>query len=100
MAVAVPLGRPAEGGVQDPAGERVDEAGAFGQGDELSRPEQAVVGMLPAHQRLRAQDPAGPQIRLGLVVEDQLVAFQGPPQAAEEGQAPRAVLVDRGGRRP
>ena len=61
-------------------------------GDELARPEQAVLGMLPAHQRLGAEDLAGVRVCLGLVVQDQLVALQGPPQAAEEGQAPR---VDR-----
>jgi hypothetical protein len=55
-----------------------------------------VLEVLPADQRLHALDVAGLQVGLGLVVEEQLVALQGLPQAAEERQAPGAVLVDRG----
>jgi hypothetical protein len=52
-----PSGGLVQGGVQHPAGEGVDQPRPFGQRDELAGAEQAVLGVLPAHQRLHAVDP-------------------------------------------
>src|SRR5687768_2493518 len=62
----VPLGGLAQRGVQHPSGERVDEPGPFGERDELPRAEQAVIGVLPAHQRLHAADLSRLEVGLGL----------------------------------
>jgi hypothetical protein len=39
-------------GIQHVVGEWRDKPGVFGQGDELARWDQTVLGVLPAHQRL------------------------------------------------
>ena len=65
-----------EGSVQDVAGEGADHSGVFGEGDELVGQDQAVIGVLPTHQGLGANDIAGAEADLGLVVHDELASFQ------------------------
>ena len=48
------------------------EAGALDERHELGRRDEAALGVLPAHEGLRAEDPAGAQARLGLEVQDEL----------------------------
>jgi hypothetical protein len=81
----LPAGRLVQGGVQHPVGQGMDAPGPFGQWDELAGPEQPALGVLPAHQPLDAADLPRGQVGLGLVVQHQLVAFQGrrsPPSSA------------------
>jgi hypothetical protein len=47
-----PLGQLATGFGEDPAADRQNEAGLFGDGDELGRVHQALRRVLPAHERL------------------------------------------------
>ncbi len=52
-----------------------DEAGLFGDRNELRRRHQAQARPHPAQQRLGADHAAREQVNLGLVVQQQLVAF-------------------------
>ena len=52
-----------------------DQSGIFGEFDEGRRAQQAALRMLPAYQRLDRADVSGAQVNLGLVVQDQLIAF-------------------------
>jgi hypothetical protein len=92
------LPRPAlaQCGIQDVVGQRADQPGPFGQGDELAGREQAMLRVLPAHQRLHPQYPAAVGVDLGLVVQHQLLAVDGAAQLAEQGQPSGAVLVELG----
>jgi hypothetical protein len=62
--------------------------------DELPGRQQAALGVLPAHQRLRAAHPPAVEVDLGLVVQDELVAAEGPAQVAEQGQPAGRVHVE------
>ena len=79
-----PGARLREGGVQDVAGERADQPGVLGERDELVGKDQAALGVLPAHQGLGADDLAGADADLGLVVQDELAAVQRPAQVPEQ----------------
>ena len=59
-------------GAEHPAGERDDQAGLLGDRDELLGHEQAVARVVPAHERLDADDAAGHEVDLGLVVQREL----------------------------
>jgi hypothetical protein len=82
-----------EGGVHDVVGQRTDQPGPFGQGDELAGWDQPVGGVLPAHQRLHAQDLPAVGVDLGLVVQQQLPTLDGAAQLPEQGEPAGAVLV-------
>ncbi len=64
-----------------------DQAGLLGQGDELPRPDQAAVGVLPADQRLRPHRAAAPQAVDRLVQDPELAPLDRPVQGAVHGQA-------------
>ena len=49
--------------------------------------------MSPAHEPLRRDGPSEGEVHLGLVVKDELVIRQRPPQVAREGEPCRAVVV-------
>ena len=68
-----------------------DHAGLLGDGDELGRRDHAALGMVPAHQRLVADDPAGHEVELRLVVEMKVAALEGDVQL---GLDPLAVVGD------
>ena len=53
--------------------------------------------MLPAHERLHADDLARPELHLGLVVEDELALLYRLTELAHERQPAGAVLVLVGG---
>src|SRR5919202_560560 len=84
-----------QGGVQHPPGQRRHEPGGLGQLDEGIGEQQSPLGVLPAHQRLHAVDPAGRQAQLRLVVQHQLALVDGPPQLGDglEAVPARAVAL-------
>ena len=57
-----PGGGLAAGGLEDPASERHDQPGLLGQRDERHRRHQAADRVLPANERLEADDPLGRQV--------------------------------------
>ena len=72
---ALPHDRAAAGVAQDPGAERHDQAGLLGQRDELARPEQTALGVLPAHQRLHSDDVLAVDRHLGLEEDAELLAL-------------------------
>src|SRR5690606_18008099 len=69
-----------KGEIQHFPAEFDDKAAALSQGYETIRVEQAELRMLPAHQRLIADDLHRLQANLRLVVQHELVLVQGRPQ--------------------
>ena len=69
------------------------EPGVLDGGDELRRRQQAALGVLPAHERLGADERAGAQVVLRLEVHDELVLGQRRPQLGGQGQPVQARLV-------
>ena len=63
MSVLVPARRLAAGGAQHPFADLQDQAALLGDRDEDRRRDGAALGMLPAQQRLEADDLAGRQLR-------------------------------------
>ncbi len=51
----------------------------FGERNELARRHEAAVGMLPAHQGFRTDQPAGGKLDLGLEVEHELATIEPLP---------------------
>ena len=68
----------------------------LGEVDELVRPEQPALGMLPADERLDASHAAVDHRRLRLVVDDDLAPVERVAQLADEREPLGRVLV--GGR--
>ena len=56
--LAPPAGGLRAGGGEHPAAERDDRAALLGEPDEPARPDQPLLGVLPAHERLGAAHPA------------------------------------------
>ncbi|MNN11454.1 hypothetical protein D3C81_1244120 [compost metagenome] len=69
MAQRMPLGQLAARLVEHPVPDRHDGAGLLRQRDELVRHQLAVCGMVPAQQRLRADQLAAHGGELGLIVQ-------------------------------
>ncbi len=67
--------------------DRDDYPAFFRQRDELGGRHQAPLRVLPAHQGFQPDDPAGIEQHLGLVVNPELVALEGPPEVALRFQA-------------
>jgi hypothetical protein len=61
-----------EGGVEHERGQRRDQAGLLGDRDELAGPDDPELGVVPARERLGADDAARAQVGLRLVVEADL----------------------------
>ena len=78
----VPAERLAAGRLLHPAADRLDQAAVLGDRDELAGVEQAALGMVPAHQRLEADDLAAAQGDHRLVVQLELVAVERVAQLA------------------
>ena len=86
--------------MQHPAANGRDQAARLGKGDELVGPDQAALGVLPAHQGLEAGQARVGQAHLGLVVQGEFVlgnrlaqlAFQA--QFLVRGAAIHARLVE------
>ena len=92
-----PVGRPRGALVdrrpQHVARERLDQAGALGDPDEPGRRDEAPLGMDPADERLDAHDPAGLEVGLRLVVDDELLLLDRAAQLARERQPLGVVRV-------
>ncbi|KAG1079334.1 hypothetical protein G6F40_016349 [Rhizopus arrhizus] len=65
----------AAGLVDDPFPDGQDQAGLFGDGNELVRADQTARGVVPAQQCFGAHDGARGGFVLGLVVQHELVAL-------------------------
>ena len=62
---------------EGPLAYRDHEADFFGDGNELAGGHVAALGAGPTQKGFHARDPAGGQVDLGLVVEGELVVFEG-----------------------
>ncbi len=78
-------------------GERAAEVRGVGERDELAGAEQAPGGVLPPGQGLDADQVAGVDGDLRLVVQHELVGVQGAPEVGEQGQPGHRVAVLLGG---
>ena len=58
--------------LQHPVGEGADQTRLLGQGNKLAGRDKAALRVLPAHERLDAADPAGRELHLGLIVQQQV----------------------------
>ena len=81
-AQVVPAERLAAGRLLHPAADRLDQAAVLGDRDELAGVEQAALGVVPAHQRLDADDLAAAQSDHRLVVQFELLALERVAQLA------------------
>ncbi|MNJ33764.1 hypothetical protein D3C77_284540 [compost metagenome] len=70
----------------DPFADGDDQAGFFSHADELVRADHALLRVVPAQQRLQAQQAAAAQAQLGLVEHVQLVLGQGSAQVVLDEQ--------------
>ncbi len=67
---------------QDPLADARDEADVLGEGNELARRQDALLGMAPADERLDADGNARREAQDGLVMKDELAPGQGAPEPA------------------
>ena len=79
-----PFAHLAAGFVDDPVADRQDQAGLFRRGNEQVRADQAARGVVPAQQRLGADDRAGRRFIFGLVVQHELAALLRQPQVVQQ----------------
>src|SRR5450830_616439 len=79
---------------QYPAPQGDDGAGRFRGGDELVGAEYAALGVVPAHQRLHAEDLAAAQVDFRQVMQLQFVLFDGLFQVLGNGDPVDDFLVD------
>ena len=63
---------------QHPLADARDQPGLLGQPQELARLDHAALGVVPADQRLEADDLAAAQVDLRLVEEPELALLDGP----------------------
>ncbi len=72
----------------------MDEPAGLSQGHEVGRREQPLLTVLPAHQRLHAEDPVGRDVEQRLVVQDQVAVLHGGAQLGQQGEPARVVVVE------
>ena len=96
QAGVLPRAHLADRGVEHERRQRRDQAGLLGDRDELARPDDPELRVIPARERLGAHDPARPQVGLRLVVELDLALADRRAQAAGEREAARRVAVELG----
>ena len=75
--------------------QRAREAALLHERQELARPEQPALRMLPAHERLHPAHRPGLQRGLRLVVDDELARPQRAVQLADQREPAAAVVVAR-----
>ena len=85
-----------QGAIEHEGGERARQPALLGDRQEMAGLEQPSLRVLPADERLDAMDAAGCELRLGLVVQDELPGLDRVVQLAHQGQLVAAVLVSRG----
>ena len=82
-----------ERAVEDERGQRPRQAALLDEREEVAGAEQAALGVVPAHERLDAAHRAGPQLRLRLVVQDELAGLERGAELADEREPLAAVVV-------
>src|SRR3990167_8990330 len=87
QALTAPFSQLATGFAHRPEPQLIDQAALFGQGNKTRRGDFTKLWMVPARQRLDAIQQAVWHAHLWLVVELQLVQFEGLAQGALQGQA-------------
>ena len=93
-ALVLPHAHLLQRGVEHVGGQRRDQAGLLGDRDELRRADEAEPRVLPARERLDADDRARLELGLGLEEERDLAVLDRLAQAAGERQAARAEAVE------
>ena len=68
--------------------------GVLGDSHEVGRRHRATNGVRPSHERLGADDDAGAQVELGLVVEAQVLTLDRGAQVTEHRQPRRCPAID------
>ncbi|HET8977689.1 MAG TPA: hypothetical protein VFN87_05985 [Solirubrobacteraceae bacterium] len=81
--------------VDDIQGERADEARLLGDRNERVREDEPSLRVMPAQQRLDALHLARAELRLGLVVKDELAVGQPSTQLGHQRQPAHVVFVGR-----
>ncbi|MDV7397979.1 hypothetical protein RZS08_41645, partial [Arthrospira platensis SPKY1] len=76
QALLAPFAQLPAGRGDDPLTDRHDQPGLLRKGDEVARRDQPQRPVAPTDQRLGADDAAGQQLDLGLVVQLQFVVFE------------------------
>ena len=74
------------GAAQHPFADGHDQAAFLGQGNEFGRRNRAAVRMAPAYQGFHAHDAPARNAELGLIMQRQLIAFQGVAQRISQLQ--------------
>ena len=82
--------------VEHEPGQRPGQPALLHQRQELARAEQAADRVLPAHERLDPVHRAGLEIRLRLVVDDQLARLERAVELADQREPLARVVVARG----
>ena len=91
--VCVPARALLERGLEDVPRQRLDQPGPLRDGHELARPDEPALRVVPADERLDADDAAGLELGLRLEVDDELAASRSPSQLAGEREARSVVRV-------
>ena len=84
-------------GAQHPVSQRNDEAGLFGERDEIVGLDHAAGRMLPADERFESGNDAGRDFYDRLVVDDELLALERLTHVALQRQLAHRSVVDFGG---
>jgi hypothetical protein len=88
-----PFDELAAGFGEAPFAEGDDEAGFFGEGDELAGREEAAAGVAPADEGFKADDAIGAEIDFGLVVHDEFAGADGAFEVGFELEAIDGALA-------
>ena len=88
--VRAPVRELPDGGLQHELGDGAHQPALLDDGQERVRVEQPAGGVLPAHERLRAEGGAGRDVDLRLVVQDELVVDERGVEVLDRLE-PRAV---------
>ena len=79
--------------IQDPARQRLDQAGVFGKRNEGIRRDKPSFGVPPAHECLSARHATRAQLDLRLEVQHELVALDCKAQIPNQAEPLRCVLI-------
>lgn len=95
VALPAPVQHLAAGVFQHPIADLRDQPGIFGNRDKLRRADQTQFRVAPADQSFAADHPVAANVDLGLVIQFQLVAFDGSAQAVFHRQFVEGGHVQR-----
>ena len=76
--------------------ERLDQLRRLDDRHEQTRRKDAPLRMRPAHERLAPGHPVRGKVKLGLVVEDELVSLHGAADVGGQAEPLRTVVIDAG----